>query len=303
MGHEEAKLTILIPSIGRENVDQLLKAITEDADRSSYGVKVIIALNGHREFKLDHPRVEIQDLGEEQIGFSSAINEVIPFVTTPYVCIVADDDIWKMGKIDHDILALRRSDVVLSSFYFEDNLGRSKRPKQLYLGQQFPSRFLYERFSFFRSKRFISISGVCLKTEVLRELPFNTNMFVREDIEWLDRIYDCALQIEQYSTITMGLSVDLIRAQGRENARTFLEWANRLDYCYGNVFSLNFLSGAALKPYIAINDLAMIGIVREVAKEVLSKQNYLVFTLRIACWFLFKGLISKIRYSRLNSPS
>ncbi len=299
MDHLEKKLTIIIPSIGRVSVEKLLHMISKDSLLSKKSIRIIIALNGHQEFKVVNPDVEICNLGADRIGFSEAVNRVINLVKTPFTCIVADDDVWLLGKLEHDLSCLIQNDVVLASYNFVDNLGAARRPRTLYNGDKRPSEFLFEKFSFFRSKRYISISGVALRTEILKRNHFDSTLFVREDIEWLDRIYDNGIQIRQSASATMGLNVDLGRAANREDSNSLRLWVDILAKNSGYSCVLNFLSGAALKPHVVMRNKKMIDLVTSAAAISLPKNMFRIYQLRRFLWICFGLLVSQFRKFRL----
>lgn len=284
----ESNLTILIPTIGRSSVTNLIDEILKDALGSNLTIRIILALNGRQEFVINSEDVVVHDLGYNKIGFSAAINSVIPVIETEYVCIVADDDSWIMGKLAHDLAALNNHEVVLASYMFIDNFSSTVRPKSLYPGTIPPSKFLYEKFSFGRSRRYISISGMTLTTELLRQNPFDCTLLIREDIEWLDRIFKRGFHIQQSNTVTMMLNVDLRRATGRETFDSLNNWADTLKHDYGSKWVRNFLSGAAIKPFILADNLEMIARVTEVAKSKLNGVDRAVFLLRKALWITLR---------------
>lgn len=277
-------LTILIPSIGRSRVTELIDEITRDALDSNVAIHIIVALNGHQQFKVNNENVRVFDLGQKKIGFSAAVNSVVPFIKTKYVCIVADDDSWQIGKLAHDLALLNDHELVLASYLFIDNIGTSIRPKSLYLGNIPPSQFLYEKFSFARSKRYISISGMSLFTDILRQNAFDSTLLIREDIEWLDRVYKKGHRMLQSNEKTMILSVDLKRANGRETIESLNNWADTLRKNYGDKWVRNFLSGAAIKPFIFVDDFSTVKIITEVAMSKLKARDQVVFLLRKAVW-------------------
>jgi hypothetical protein len=127
-----------------------------------------------------------------------------------------------------------------------------------------------------------------LITDILRENAFDSALFIREDIEWLDRVYKKGHRILQSNRNTMMLSVDLNRAHGRETVDSLNNWADRLKDLYGDKWVRNFLSGAAIKPFIFADNFNMVKIVTEVAMTKLKMHDRVVFLIRKAVWLCIR---------------
>jgi hypothetical protein len=292
MAFSKNSLTVIIPSIGRAGVQDLIDAISADGVSSGNPVKIIVALNGG---VLNLERIENQVsvlvLSKEKIGFSAAVNRVIAMVDTEFVSIIADDDSWFSGKICNDLALLKTNDVILPSVNFSDNLGSTLRPRIRYQGDQRISDFLFSDFSYSRSKRYISISGSTMRQEILHTHHFREDLLIREDIEWLDRVYDSRARIIQSDQVTVGIHVDLKRASNRESRDSLFAWVGSLQDMAGHKASCNFLSGAAIKPFVVTNDREMISLVTTVARSSLTKPYFALYLWRRFFWLLISFIL------------
>jgi len=224
------KYMVVIPSLGRISLGNLVDEIKKDERDSGISVQIFVALNGSIPEDLNLSQVEILRISDKPVGVATAVNSALSQIGDGLVWTIADDETWLPGKFRADLLSisnLNSNSILLPSSVFKDEFGESIRPKIPLKHDEKILDYLYSHIHLGRNPRYISLSGACALRSTWRNVIFPEGKQTREDIEYLYLQERNGCHFVQSLDITVGINVELARGAKREqNAVEAIGWAN-----------------------------------------------------------------------------
>lgn len=133
-----------------------------------------------------------------------------------FKCLAADDDVWHHEKIAKQIECMTDSSIVFTSAIFVNEFQSFKRPKDIFPKNQNPSDIFFSKKSILKySNYYLPISSVMFPKSAA-EHSFNERLVVREDIEWIQRLYSHGFKIIQLREALINVGSDYVKASKRE---------------------------------------------------------------------------------------
>jgi hypothetical protein len=224
------KYMVVIPSLGRISLGDLVDQIKKDERDSGISVQIFVALNGSIPEDMNLNQVEILRISDKPVGVATAVNLALSQIEDGLVWTIADDETWLPGKFRADLLAisnLNSNSILLPSSVFNDEFGESIRPKIPLKCDEKILDYLYAHIHLGRNPRYISLSGACALRSTWRNVSFPEGKQTREDIEYLFLQERNGCRFIQSLDITVGINVELARGAKREQiALEAIGWAN-----------------------------------------------------------------------------
>jgi len=296
------KYMVVIPSLGRISLGDLVDQIKKDERDSGISVQIFVALNGSIPEDMNLSQVEILRISDKPVGVATAVNSALSQIEDGLVWTIADDETWLPGKFRADLLAisnLNSNSILLPSSVFNDEFGESIRPKIPLKYDEKILDYLYAHIHLGRNPRYISLSGACALRSTWRNVSFPEGKQTREDIEYLYLQERNGCHFIQSLDITVGINVELARGAKREQiALEAIGWANeRLT----DRQKIGFIGCAWVKPLVySRNTVEM----RKMKKLVNSRMEFprLIDRIRVCLlleyWIIVATILSAV--SRKN---
>ena len=296
------KYMVVIPSLGRISLGDLVDQIKKDERDSGISVQIFVALNGSIPEDMNLNQVEILRISDKPVGVATAVNLALSQIEDGLVWTIADDETWLLGKFRADLLSisnLNSNSILLPSSVFNDEFGESIRPKIPLKSDEKILDYLYAHIHLGRNPRYISLSGACALRSTWRNVSFPEGKQTREDIEYLYLQERNGCHFIQSLDITVGINVELARGAKREQiALEAIGWANeRLT----DRQKIGFIGCAWVKPLVySRNTVEM----RKMKKLVNSRMEFprLIDRIRVCLlleyWIIVATILSAV--SRKN---
>ena len=184
----EHRLTVIIPSLGRNSIVKVLNDIKEDEP-----ALIIVLAHGKEAFsyirnKVDLSAVQVIECAK-RLSLSELCNIGLKQVATDYFAFFSDDDTWVKGKSNKLINTLVGSpefDIAIGSTI--EKIGRRNRirPTNLLANNQNIFDYLYESPILFKNNRYIGLQDSILRKGTYPN--FLSHLKVYEDVIWLSDV-------------------------------------------------------------------------------------------------------------------
>lgn len=286
---------VLIPTVGRSSLLDLVSAIQKDLDYSDIKARIVIALNGEMEVSLDTLNVEVLKISEFPIGVGATVNRALKFFDRHFVWTIADDEEWLLGKFMKDLKYLSQIEkgaILFPKILYKDQFGETIRPiipKNVDISI---AKYLFGNRHFLRNKNFITMSGAFALAETWRKIPFSESMSTREDIDYLIKQEASGTSFLQSDSVTVVANIDLARGVIRET-----NFDETFDWIYVNLVrrqQLNFLVSIWPKPIASQSNFRMlIDMYKYILKKLEPKVNFsegLEISLSYLYWLLIASV-------------
>jgi glycosyltransferase involved in cell wall biosynthesis len=240
------RISVIIPTIGRDSLIPAINSVLEQGDL----IHEVIVVGSKSGLKLDFrsPKVsfvEASSFGNISNARNTGLNHVCPL--SNFIGFCDDDDLWLNNKVILQLAALdlNKWDACLTAAQLIDEKGRdSVRPSKPYLGECSPLKFIYS-FGFRRKKYFPFPSLLCA-AEPIKILRFDERLKEREDLRFLEDIYNLNLKIGQLAQPLIRISSNPMRSIERVSLRSDLDWMLSL-WKTSKVASVSFLLFVSLR--------------------------------------------------------
>jgi glycosyltransferase involved in cell wall biosynthesis len=295
-GDRKPDLSVIIASIGRQSIIEVIDQIFKDAEQTNFEVEVCIFFDNKNISALIIDKIEEfsnvkYQVSESKLNFGPAyaFNQALEMATASSFCFFSDDDIWLCGRVETICSLLFQTQHTLlqsRSIYF-DGFKTTLRPKRALNTQTLIFNQIFNFQNPFRNNRRYT-SLICFAaTSDLLHVKFRQNLRILEDVFWLADVQKNTpkLSIIWTSEVTSKIEVDLDRAKGRltneslENLRdAFLDYSPRYHSHYiwqvlgrpfailGDLHSLSTISSLNVKKsrfdLFIFNFLRLIGTIK-----------------------------------------
>jgi len=234
------QISVIIPTIGRDSLMPTIDSILAQGDL----IHEVIVVGSKPGLKLDFrsPKVsfiEASSFGNISNARNTGLEHVCP--SSNFIGFCDDDDLWLDEKVNLQLKALdiNEWDACLTAAQLIDDTGReSVRPSKPYLGECSPLTFIYSFGS--RRKKYFPFPSLLCAAKPINTLRFDEKLMEREDLRFLEDIYNLNLKIGQLAQPLVRISSDPVRSIKRVSFRNDLNWMLSL-WKTSISASLNFL--------------------------------------------------------------
>ena len=177
-------------------------------------------------------------------GPSFARNIGLGTANSNWIAFLDDDDYWLPNHIESllDFCETNKLDAAYSSAKVSGKV----RPKKIYDGTISPLTAVYEKVNWNKTQYYFPTPGLIISREIVAHLPFNENMFEREDLWFAHKIFEYQFRIRQSEEASLVVNQNSIRSINRTNLEADLNWALRLELVDSKARD-NFLMGVAFR--------------------------------------------------------
>ena len=218
------QISVIIPTIGRDSLMRAIDSILAQGEL----IHEVIVVGSAPGIRLDFrsPKVnfvEASSFGNISNARNTGLDHVCP--SSDFIGFCDDDDLWLENKVNLQLeaLDLNEWDACLTGAQLVDETGReSVRPSKPYLGECSPLKFIY---SFgFRKKKYFPFPSLLCAANPINTLRFDERLKEREDLRFLEDIYNLNLKIGQLAQPLVRISSDPVRSIKRVSFRNDLNW-------------------------------------------------------------------------------
>lgn len=214
------KIKILIPTLGRETLPQVITDILSDA-QSNCEIIVIAdgtsALNKINKMLLP-PNVKITN-NKFKKGIPGSLNTGLELIEDgDLFFIFSDDDVWLPGKIQSltRIISENNADIAIGRSKIANSRRTSIRPLVKYSGEESPIYYLYSHPVFLKNPHYLSLTSMCFNSRIA-EVKFCEKYDLREDIVWLNEIFKNNFRFHSIDDVVSQIEIGYLRTSNREN--------------------------------------------------------------------------------------
>ncbi len=213
-------LTVLIPTLGRESLSQILPKILVSPE-----AKVVLLAHGAGCFeRLSHfskdARIELI-LCDENLSVSDLCNVGLDMVATKYFCFFSDDDEWDLKKIEVLLKLLEDKsevDIAIGST-LEISLSKQIVRPTILLSKDEPIfAYLYGSATLFKNKNYIGLQDAVMRHG--KYPRFRESLSVYEDVIWLSDSQHLGKRISAVSDIVSVKYPSIQRSNLRQTAES-----------------------------------------------------------------------------------
>jgi glycosyltransferase involved in cell wall biosynthesis len=310
-------ITVVIPSIGRLSLKDLLFSI--HLDKSLHQHEIIIVVNSKliKDLKIKYEEYKcLIFIAQDSNNISKSRNIGIAASKHEVISLIDDDDLWIDGraKIFSDLLLSSPESIVFGSTRFinstsgkEKTLGKMQSVNMVKYTKQFKTHYLA------REKYFLQV-GNCAFLNQLNPPPFNENLRYLEDQIWILNSLSCGFKVFQTSEITLNYYFSRSRSNARWNIDTEQEICRVLSSVEKKL-SKKYINRKSLKSIALSGDKIKLvqsrqAIQENLGKDTLNRFSILLFLIvaRLVdfanlCRLKFEKTLTKLRTSKTPEKS
>ena len=261
-----SKVTVVIPTLGRKSLE---KAVESALHQTRLPEKILIIDDSIDQSvqAYSDSRIEVLRTGGKK-GPAYARNLGMGSSKSEWVAFLDDDDYWLPIHLEKLLKFCIHNK--LDASYSSAKVNRRIRPRNPYTGQINPVIEIYSSKNWRRTKLYFPTPGLIISRNVIAHLPFNNNLFEREDLWFAHKLFEYQFKIAQSSDVTVVINQNSKVSISRTNLKSDLEWAERLELIDSKSRD-NFLIGIAFRNAFIRRDWAGM---RHIAK-MYPKENLL----------------------------
>lgn len=188
-------VSVVIPSRNRPQL--VSKAVRSALAQTVKLIEVIVIVDGPdastvKELQqIEDPRLIVIELLANK-GPAGARNAGVKAAKGTWIAFLDDDDEWLPEKIERQLEVAHQSPyadpIVSCRFFALTGSGKLIWPKRLPIPSEPISEYLYVRKSLFRGETAICTPTILAKKELLEQTPFNEDLRIHEDWDWLLKV-------------------------------------------------------------------------------------------------------------------
>jgi len=190
----EPLVSVVIPTRNRPYL--VARAVHSALTQSLHKIEVIVVVDGPDDTTLqvlnqiDDPRLEVCMLSRH-LGLPDARNAGVRAAQSQWVAFLDDDDEWLPQKLEIQLQTARHSahdhPIISCCIIARTPVGDFFWPLRFPRPNEFLSEYLFCRRNPISGEGLILPSTIFAKKELLRRVPFNSELRCYEDVEWLLR--------------------------------------------------------------------------------------------------------------------
>ena len=177
-------------------------------------------------------------------GPSIARNIGLGKAKSDWIAFLDDDDYWLPDHIK-SLLDFCETNG-LDAAYSSAKVSRKIRPKKVYDGTISPLIAVYQNINWKKTQYYFPTPGLIISREIAAHLPFNENMFEREDLWFAHKIFEYQFRLRQSPKASLVVNQNSIKAINQTSLEADLKWAERLELVDSSSRD-NFLMGIAFR--------------------------------------------------------
>jgi glycosyltransferase involved in cell wall biosynthesis len=281
-------LSVVIASMGRPGLTQILADIQEFS--LEIPLRIILVLDG-----VDHKSPNLKAWEKmtwkliqipRKVGPSVAYSIGLREVDTDFFRIFTDDDRWDSTSLRNIMQDLEDDAVVICNTNVQDELGISSR-NSYFSKDSSPLMSVYAPLvPWKRNQVYFHLTSMIFPSKASKIL-FDESLVVREDLDWLQRIYDAGIKFKFSDVILTTVFPSHIRSAERQSLQIDIDWVNRLtlisdelarNFVYFHCFRSFAVNGEPSKILIRLLPLRNI-----VGKPSFYQSMSLLFYLKLSC--------------------
>jgi len=222
-------LSVVIASVGRSGLTQILRDIHQSG--SEIPIRIILVLDG---VSPDDPNINVWKslcsfvvITPNKVGASAAYSIGLKMVDSDHFRIFTDDDVWEHQALIDALSAIENGSVLVCKSLVHDEVGLHVRSS--YFPQSAsPLESVYSPIlPWQRNKIYFHLTSMIFPVEASRIL-FNNELIIREDLEWLQRIFVAGIKFKFSNTVLGSVYPSHIRSAQRQSLEIDTDWASRL---------------------------------------------------------------------------
>jgi len=222
-------VTVVIPT---RNRPQLVVRAAASALAQTHGVEeVIVVVDGQD----DSTVYALGELGDPRVrtiilpvsgGSNNARNLGAAQAATEWIAFLDDDDEWLPHKIEIQLAAADRCDIVSCRFVVQSSKGTMIWPKRLPAPEEKFGDYLFSRRSIFNGEAAIITSTLMVRKDVFEQMPFSTSLRRHQDADWMIRATERGARFVYVSEALTKFNDDI----GRVRISTSYDWRQSLEW-------------------------------------------------------------------------
>ncbi len=227
-----SSITVVIPTTGRES---LFRAIDSVLNQTLSVNEILVVCSGCQidEIKtIDSEKIPIRILHSPRQGASTARNIGIREATSKYIALLDDDDYWLPTKIEEQMRYIKENllqdrNVLIATRALLQTRGNLRiSANKTYLAGSVHENIY--KLSWKKVPVSLLTPTLLFTKNLALEVPFNEDLELREDIDFLIRLQGKNMEIFQLSAALVVVSVNFRRSWERETVNHYLSWIKYL---------------------------------------------------------------------------
>jgi glycosyltransferase involved in cell wall biosynthesis len=188
-------VSVVIPT---RNRPYLVARVAHSALTQSLNeIEVIVVIDGHDEatlqvlHQIDDPRLRVNTL-PRHLGLSDARNAGVNEARSQWIAFLDDDDEWLPQKLEIQLQTAQQSvhhyPIISCRIVAHTEVGDFVWPLRFPRPNESLSEYLFCRRNPISVEGFIATNTIFTKKELLRMVPFKSDLWCYEDLDWLLRV-------------------------------------------------------------------------------------------------------------------
>jgi glycosyltransferase involved in cell wall biosynthesis len=242
-------VTVVIPTVGRISLE---KSIRSALDQTVSVEKILVVDDSPLQdvLVITSPCVQVVRTGGGK-GPAYSRNVGMGMSKSQWIAFLDDDDFWLPTHLEKIInfCSSKNLDAAYSSAIVNGRI----RPYELYEGKVNPLTQIYSTKKWRKTKLYFPTPGLIISKNVAAHLPFNNNIFEREDLWFAHKLFEYQFRFAQSSDATAVINQNSIRSIMRTSIKSDFLWAERLELIDSSARD-NFLMGVAFRNALVRKD-------------------------------------------------
>jgi glycosyltransferase involved in cell wall biosynthesis len=176
--------------------------------------------------QITDPRLTVISL-PVNLGVANARNVGVAAASGTWIAFLDDDDRWLPQKLELQLELADRSThklpIIASRFFAQTAKGELIWPRRLPNPDESIGEYLFVRYSPFMGETFIATPTLFVKTELLRQYPFDPQLKIHEDLDWLIKVGTVPGVGLEFVAAPLAI-VNAIYTQQRKSLSNDLDW-------------------------------------------------------------------------------
>jgi glycosyltransferase involved in cell wall biosynthesis len=292
-------LSVVIASIGRPSLWATIDSIISDL--ANLDSEIIVVLDNpnfdltsgvktrYSNVQFIHPKVQLGAAGAYDLGLNTANGR--------FIRIFSDDDIWVKGSALALLEAASEDLITAGATNLRDELGFAKRSFPREVNTLGVIGSLYQIIlPWKRNPNYLTLTSMLLPRKVL-EVPFASNFKTKEDIVWLQKLWESGERFKSIDTVVSEVEISLERSTNRntltqESDFVDFTWARSRRIARRYLFQHSGRAAAAMGNHKYFSDCLKISHNKKIYPSLI---DFLIFKTLVAI-----SIVQKLRLSKFT---